>query len=757
MFKFICAVVALLICVASPAWSQVYRIDDVTVDGNRRVEKEAILPLLSVKPGQKVTSEQIDRDIQAIYKLGRFEDISAEIIDQNGAKILVYHLKERPLVRKVLFEGNDEFDDAKLENLVALKTPDIYEPRVVDESVKAMKKEYFKEGFYGIEIEPEVQINDRAEAVVTFKIKEGDKVLVDNILFDGNEVIPDSKLRKIMETKERWWLSWLTGRGTFLEDVLQNDLELIADQYFNIGYLQVKVRKPVILISEDRKYVDIYIQIEEGDQFRVGKLDIAGDLIKPKADLLAELKTKPGDIFKRNVLRKDVLKLNDAYADQGYAYVNVAPLTQLDTERRLVDLKFDIEKGPLVRINRIHIAGNTKTRDKVIRREVQLAEGELFSSTKIKASRRRINNLGFFEEVEVSTNKTANEQLMDIDIQVKERPTGNFSIGAGYSSIDGLIAQGSVSQDNFLGLALKLNLSGSFGGRTTTYNVGLLDPHFLDTRFALGGDLFKTKYEYSEYDRASIGGDIKLGFQFGEDNSALFIYRYEQKDITNVDPAAAFEIQESLGRSTISSLSTKITRDRTDYRLDPTRGYLTEFSSELAGWGGSEQYAKLILQHRHFFPFKWETYFVIHGQIGYLGAIGGKTLPVDEKFFLGGLSSIRGFDWREVGPRVQLKDSTGTPIPGAYDYVGGDKEAFANFEYIFPLIKEVKFKGVVFFDIGNAWDANEDYFSGMRYSTGAGIRWTSPMGPLRLEWGYNLDPIDGEQQSRFDFTMGKYF
>jgi len=757
MLKYICAVVALLLGMTSPAFSQVYRIDDVAIEGNRRVEKEAILPLLSVKPGQKASSEQIDRDIQAIYRLGRFEDLSAEVVEQNGASVLVYHLIERPLGRKVLFDGNDEFDDAKLESLVTLKTPDIYEPRVVDKSVKAMKDEYFKEGFYGIEIEPEVQINDKAEAVVTFKIKEGDKVMVDHIIFDGNDILSDSKLRSTMETKERWWLSWLTGRGTFLEDVLQNDLELLADQYFNIGYLQVKVRKPVILISDDRKYVDIFIQIEEGDQFRVGTLDVSGDLLKPKEELLGQLVTKPGDVFKRHVLRQDVLTLNDTYADQGYAYVNVAPLTQLDTERRLVDLRFDIEKGTLVRINRIRISGNTKTRDKIIRREMKIAEGELFSSTKIKSSRQRINNLGFFEEVDVSTSKTRDEQLMDIDINVKERPTGSFSVGAGYSSVDGLIAQGSVSQGNFLGLALNLNLAGSFGGKSTTYNIGLLDPHFLDTRFALGVDLYKTDREYSDYDQATIGGDLKLGFPLGEYNRAFFIYRYEQKDITDVDPNADFEIQESAGRSTLSSISGTLTRDLTNNRQDPTRGYVSEAAAEFAGFGGSEQFAKFILDHRHFLPFKWGTYFSVHGEIGYLMEVGGEPLPIDEKFYLGGISTLRGFEARKVGPRVPVTDENGDVIPGGYNYVGGDKEAYANFEYIIPLVKEVGLKGVPFFDIGNAWDTDEDYFSDFRYSTGFEIRWASPMGPLRLSWGYNLDPRDGEETSRFDFSMGKFF
>ncbi len=749
--------VLFMVCCALPAWSATYRIDDVVVKGAQRVELDSILPLLSVKPGTTVTPEQIDADIRAIYGLGRFEDIAAEIEVQDGANVLVYRLKERPLVRKITFEGNDEFDDSKLETIITLHIPDIYEPRVVEESVRAIRDEYVKEGYYGVEVVPEVKVNDRAEAEVVFRIKEGKKVLVNRIIFDGNTVFTDRELKKVMQTKERWFLSWLTGRGTFLEDVLKNDQLLIADAYFNAGYPQVKVKNPVIIISGDRKYLDIYIEIEEGDLFRVGKIEVSGDLLFPREELLRKISLKPGDVFSRKQLRQDIVRLTDLYADQGYAYVNVAPLSSMDAEKHLINLRFDIEKGERVRIHRIHISGNTKTRDKVIRREIRLAEGDLYSASKIKASRRNIKNLGFFDEVEVNTQKAAEEGMMDVDIQVKERPTGTFSVGAGYSSVDGLIAQGSVSQSNFLGLGLKLDLSGSFGGSTTLYNIGLLDPYFLDTRFAVGGDLYKTDREYADYDKATVGGDIKLGFTLGEDDRFFFVYRYEKKNITNVDPTAAIQIRDAIGTSVLSSFTATVTRDRTDYRLDPTKGYLAELSAEYAGLGGTQNFAKVIVDYRHYFPAFWKTYFMAHGQIGKVFEVGGEPIPLDEKFQLGGINSMRGFDVYEVGPRVQQVDANGKPIPGAYDFPGGDKEAFANFEYIFPLVPDIGMKGVVFVDVGNAWGEDETYFSKLRYSAGAGVRWMSPLGPLRLEWGRNLDPLEGEETSRFEFSMGRFY
>jgi len=753
-----------LLFVATLAHAQVYRIADVVVEGNRRVEQSAIIPLLSAKPGQVVSIETIDQDIKAIYKLGRFEDVLASVVDRNGVKTLVYQVDERPLVRKVEFTGNEKFDDTKLRGLITLKTPAIYEPRVIAESIRAIKAAYIEEGYHAIEVTEKRDVNDRYEATVTFAIEEGDKALVKEIRFVGNKVLSDRQLKKVMETKERWFLSWITGRGAYLKDVLANDLELIANEYFNAGYLQVKVKEPVVKLSDDKKNLTITIRIEEGDQFKVGDIDVKGDLLKPKAELLAMVTFKKGDIFARDVLRKNVFLLNDFYGNQGYAYVNISPLTRLDPEQRIVSLTFDIEKGPLVHIGKINISGNTKTRDKVIRREIEFAEGDLYNAASMKESRRLVNNLGFFETVDLLPRKTTDVSVMDIDVSIKERPTGNFTLGAGYSSVDGMIFQGSVNQDNFLGLALGLKLSGAFGGKSTTYNVGLTDPHFLDSKYTVGFDLYKTDREYTEYDKAATGGDFKLGFPLAKNNRAFFIYRYEQKEITNVDPNATLLITSQEGESVLSSVSASFTRDTTDYRLDPTSGYMSSLTGEFAGLGGTEYFSVLTLDHRHYFKSFGDTYFVVHGQIGQVFKIGDNEIPIDERFLLGGISTLRGFDSRTVGPRVQRIVNTVDPVSGVvlgtsktYDYIGGDKKAFLNLEYIFPVFKDIGLKGLVFFDVGNAWGEEQDFFSDLRYSAGTGFRWTSPMGPLRVEWGYNLDPIDGEEDSRLEFSIGRFF
>jgi len=400
----------------------------------------------------------------------------------------------------------------------------------------------------------------------------------------------------------------------------------------------------------------------------------------------------------------------------------------------------------------------------VIRREMKLAEGDLLSISKIKRSRQRINNLGYFEEVDVTQEKLDDPGLIDLGVKVKEGPTGNFTAGAGYSSVDGLIGQLSVQEKNFLGRGLTLNLSGAFGEKSTTYNIGVTDPYFLDTNLTLGGDVYKTEREYTEYSKKTLGGDVKLGFPTSEYSRAYFIYRYEEKEIFDVDDAASLTIKSQEGDSTLSSIYASWTYDKTDFRLDPSEGYVSTVSGEFAGIGGTENFAKYIADYRHFWPLFWGTVFSVHGQAGYVHEVGGEAIPIDERFYLGGIRTLRGFKSRSVGPRIAINSNTLDPVTGDvtvattdYEQIGGVKQAFANLEYTFPLVEEAKLKGVLFYDIGNAWSEDEEMFSSRRHSAGGGIRWLSPMGPLRLEWGWNLDKREDEDNMRFEFTIGRFY
>jgi len=744
---------SLLICLslAFPAWAaQDFLLNDIVIEGNKRVQAVDVLNSMAIKPGQTVTPADIDAAMADVYSMERFSDIASEITTDSGVTVLTLKVVERPLVRNIRFEGNDELTADKLREVITVRVPDIYDPFEVSKSVEMIKAEYIKEGYYAAEITADSHVSENNETLVTFRIKEGVIVRIKDIRFEGNAVFDDADLQGAMDTQKKWMFSWITGRGNYNEPLLMQDLDRIADLYFNEGYVRVKVREPVISLVDDGKLMLLLIHIDEGPQYKISQIDAQGDLIQEKEELLALLGFTPGDVFSRAQLRSGVGVVTDVYADQGYAYANVSPLTRADDETRMIALMLDIEQGPQVSVERINITGNTKTRDKVVRREMKLVEGDLFNATNLKRSKARINNLGYFEAVDISTSAGSEESLMNVDVNVKERSTGTFSVGAGYSSVDGVVAQGSITQENFLGKGWKLNLAAALGSETTTYQLGLTDPYFLDTRWTLGADIFSTSREYDEYDRDSVGFAIKGGHPVGEYSRILVTYRFEDVDIYNVNPFSSYRADE--GTSLVSSITTVYSYNTTDNRIDPSSGLDASASWEIAGLGGDEKFSKYILDARQFMPWKWGTVFAAHGQVGHVHSLNSDDVPIDEKFYIGGIYSIRGFENREVGPR----DFWG-------DYIGGDTEAYFNFEFIFPLHEELNIKGVTFFDVGNAWSDDDftgedaDPFGSWRYSAGAGIRWLSPMGPMRFEYGYNLDARDYEDNGKFDFMIGRFF
>ncbi|MCK4509125.1 MAG: outer membrane protein assembly factor BamA, partial [Desulfuromonadales bacterium] len=572
MFK---RVLSLLICLslAFPSWAaQEFLLNDIVIEGTQRVQVVDVLNAMKIKPGQSVTPADIDAAMADVYRMERFSDIASEITVDTGVTVLTLKVEERPLVRNIRFEGNDELTTEKLREVITVRVPDIYDPFEVTKSIEMVKAEYIKEGYYAAEITADSHINDNNETLVTFRVKEGEIVRIKDIRFEGNTVFDDGDLQSAMDTQEKWMFSWITGRGNYNEPLLMQDLDRIADMYFNEGHVRVKVREPVISLVDGGKHMLLLINIDEGSQYTIGTVDAQGDLIQDKEELLTLLNIAPGEAFSRAKLRRGVGVVTDVYADQGYAYANVSPLTRADDETRTIALMLDIEQGPQVSVERINITGNTKTRDKVVRREMRLVEGDLFNATNLKRSKARINNLGFFEAVDISTSAGSDESLMNVDVNVKERSTGTFSIGAGYSSVDGVVGQGSVTQENFLGRGWKLNLAASLGSSSTTYQLGLTDPYFLDTRWTLGGEVYQTEREWSDFSRRSIGFAIKGGHPVGEYSRVLVTYRLENKDIYDVSYFASSTIKDQEGTSTSSSVTTTYSYNTVNNRQNPSSG-----------------------------------------------------------------------------------------------------------------------------------------------------------------------------------------
>jgi len=740
------------------------RISDIVITGNQSRETAAILPLLSSKVGDSFSPEKTNEDVKSIYRIGIFQDVKVESVKTDKGISLIYTVVEKPIVRAVSFTGNKEIASDKLRDAIDLKANTVFSSGLLAKSIKKIKTNYADEGYYLAEVDSSTAKSGTNGVRVTFSVKEGEKVLIKKISFEGNKVFSPRKLRKQMETKEKWFLSWITGSGTYKEEVLKNDVNRIADLYFNKGYINVKVGEPQVTLLPDKSGLLVTIGITEGDQFRTGSIDFKGDLLESKEVLQGKVKLKSGEIFSREVLRGDVFTLTDVYADKGYAFTNVSPLSKIDQDKKTVDITYDFEKGEKIYIERINISGNTKTRDKVIRREFKLAEGDLYNSTALKRTKQNLSNLGFFEEASIAPAKGSSSNKLNLNTEIKEKSTGQFSIGAGYSSSDGIIGQGSIQQSNFLGLGLKGTLSASLGGKTQLYNIGITDPYFLDTNWTLGFDVYRSERDYEDYSRRVTGGDIKAGYRLSDHLSTFWLYKYEVKNL--YDFSSAFLNNSTLLNETsgsIGSLYGSISLDKTDYRLDPTKGYTGTLSAEYAGLGGNQRFARFIGQSAFFYPLMWNTVLSLRGELGYMMRM-GKEIPIDEKFYLGGISTLRGYSSRTVSPTrtsfVPSTDAAGelTNVPSTV-FLGGIKEAVFNAEYVFPIIKEAGLKGVAFFDAGNSYGPGEQYFSKVLMSYGLGVRWYSPMGPLRLEYGIPVNPREGidSKSGKFEFSIGGFF
>lgn len=723
-------------------------IDRIVVTGNKRVDTEAITGRLTSKAGGEYSPDDVREDIRTLYGTGYFNDITASLADTAAGKVLTFHVVEMPFIKKIDFDGNKELKDEKLTEGMTLKENTVLDRVTLSQSTERIKQMYNEEGYYLAKVEPVVDSNG-LEASITFKIDEGPAVKVKRITFIGNEKFSDSKLRGLLNTKEKGFFSLVTSSGQFNEFYFQNDLSIIMSHYYDNGYIKADVLEHRVLLSQDKQWFYITIALSEGDQFRVGKLDVQGDLLEDRAKLIEKLDLTTGEVFNRSRLSKGIEAIAGIYGDKGYAYADIKPMTTVDDKTKTIDVTIDIRKNDLVYIERIDITGNVKTRDKVIRRELELGESDLFSSSELKKSRDNLKRLGFFEDVKILQSRGSAADKMKLDVDIKERPTGQVSLGFGYSSVDKLIGTASISQSNFMGTGIKLDLSGTISASSSKYVLGVTEPWLFDRPISAGFDIYNTDKEYPDFDIARKGFDIRLGFPITKRYTRGYLtYKLEDVNINNVLDTASSFIKEQAGETTESSVKAQVRRDTRNDAFFPSEGSVINASIELAGGflGGTSQFIKYEGDAVKFFTLPWDMVFSVHGALGYVQGYGGKKIPIYERYFLGGINSIRGFETRTVGP----KDSaTG-------DLIGGETMITANTELIFPIFAQAAVKGLVFFDVGNTYDGPID-FSDLRKGAGLGVRWFSPFGPLRLELGFNLDRREGEKSKQWDFTIGTIF
>lgn len=730
-------------------------IKQIDIQGNRKVETDAIRQRIQTRVGDPFSSERVREEVGQIFKMGFFDDVMVEAEDLEGGLRLIYVVKEKPSIRSIRIEGAEELNEEDIRDRIDVVAGTVFEPQAIGRNVDKIRAYYGEEGFYTAEVTGRTdQVSDR-ELDLIFAIKEGDKFFVRNIIFMGNEELSDGKISKAMATKERFFIP-LIRSGVLRQTDLEQDVERIKALYLNEGYLQAKVAEPEIKVDKEAKRLDIVIRIEEGPRFRLGKVEVVGSKIFTPEELLETLELPQQEFFNRDVLRKDLAAVTLKYSELGYVFADVVPVTRV-REEGIVDVSLEITEGVKAFVERIEIQGNTKTRDKVIRRYFELSEGDVYNGKLLQEARAALQGLGYFEGVDIKTSQGSAPDRLKLTIDVKEKPTGRIGLGGGFSTSGGLLGTVFLSEDNIFGTGKRIRLAGTLGTVTSSINFRYEDPFFLDSDFSMSVAIFDLFSNFTDYSQEQRGGEIVFGRRFFKYNYASLGYLYETVNITDVSDTAAQSIRDEQGESTTSAFNLGVGRAFADDPADPKTGYRVNLNARYAGGflGGTNDFYKFILEGRYFFP-------IIKAEeiTGTLGARGGYVLPfgdtsevpLQERFFLGGAKSYRGSEFRELGPV--------DPVTG--EKTGGNKFVLFTGEVGFPIpiLRElVKLSGAIFADFANNYGQDEDFDFSLESAFGVGLGVLTPFGPVRVDLAYNPDPNDrtGNKQILFHLNFGRQF
>ena len=719
------------------------KVAKVLITGNKRIEGDAIKKIIKTKPGDVYLAKSLSQDLKAVYSMGYFEDIRIEAEESPQGKVIIFKIKEKPTIRIIRFKGNKVYKDDEIKENLSIRTGSILNTFKVRGNIKLIEELYKEKSYHNVKVTYNIQQLENNQADLEFVIQEGGKVLIRHIIFEGNNAYAEKKLKKMMTVSEKGFFSWMTSSGDLNREDLEQDIAKLSAFYYNNGYIQARVGEPQIEYQGD--WIDITIKIDEGPRFKVGEVDITGDLVLSEEELKKKLKITKETYYNREVVRNDVLALTDLYSDEGYAYAEISPRIDKKIDELMVNITYVVTKRKQVYFENINIGGNTKTRDKVIRRELKVYEQELFSGKGLKRSVRNLYRLDYFEDIKVDTVKGSADDKMILKIDVTEKPTGTFSFGAGYSSVENVFGMASITQRNFLGRGQILSLDAELGGTTTLYRLNFTEPWLFDIPLSARFDLYDWDTDYDDYDKQSQGGGVKFSYPVFDFVRASVGYNYEVADIDNISELASESIKELEGKNTISSITTGLIYDSRNKIYNPTKGSRHSITVEYAGLGGDIAFTKYLAETGWYVPVFWDIVTFLHGETGYVHENSGGYLPDYERFYLGGLNSLRGYGWRDV----YVLDENG-------DEIGGDKYVQFNVEIMFPLLKKEGLVGLLFYDTGNVYNDNESIDLGdLRKTAGFGFRWYSPMGPIRLERGYIIDSEGSGGQ--WEFGMGGAF
>jgi outer membrane protein insertion porin family len=750
------------------------RIANIRIEGIQRIEPETVRSYLLLQPGDAWDAERVDRSLKALFATGLFADVK---LTRQG-DTLVVSVVENPIINRIAFEGNSKIADKDLNSEIQLRPRTVYTRTRVQNDVNRILQLYRRRGRFAATVEPKVIQLSENRVDLVFEINEGQSTGVRSINFVGNRNFSDSTLRGSIETKESRWYRFLSTSDTYDPDRLTYDRELLRKFYLSEGYADFRVISAVAELTPDRDGFVVTFTVEEGERYRFGKIDVNIGLKDLPKDLVLPLLTvQTEDWYSADAVERSIAALTDALGNRGYAFVEIKPQVTRNRDERTIDIVFDVREGPQVYVERIDINGNVRTLDKVIRREFRLVEGDAFNTGRMQRSKERIQNLGFFKKVEVNNTQGSAPDRTVINVEIEEQSTGELSLGIGFSTSDGPLADISVRERNFLGRGQDLRIGTVLSFRSQQVDLSFTEPYFLDRNIAAGIDLFEVKTSPTTnffsgvspvYQQFSYGGALRAGYQISENLRQTFKYTGRSDDITNVQSNASLFIQLQSGTHTTSSIGQVLLYDRRDNRLDPTAGYFASLGNDFAGVGFGVQYIRNKVNVGYYYPVAPEWVLSFTGEAGDIFGWGGQKVLLQDRFFVGG-DNLRGFAPAGVGPRDVVSG----------DALGGNKYYVGSVALTVPLglPKELGVTGRVFTDFGTLFSNDQKNFvltpaqlaanggiapqiadsAAVRASAGVGVSWKSPVGPIRLDVAMPIHKESFDKTQVFHVSFGTRF
>ena len=727
-------------------------ISEIRVEGTQRVEPETVRSYMLVQPGDPFDSDRIDRSLKSLFATGLFADVAL----RREGDTLIVRVVENPIINRIAFEGNHKLSDQTLDAEVQLKPRVVYTRTKVQSDVKRILDVYRRNGRFAASVDPKVIPLEQNRVDLVFEIDEGPVTGVRSITFVGNHEFSASRLREILQTKESRWYRFFSSDDNYDPDRLTYDRELLRKFYLAEGYADFRVVSAVAELAPARDGFFITFTIEEGERYRFGKIDVTNQIKDVKIDDLKPLVTvAQGDWYNADQVDKTIAALTEALGNRGYAFVDIQPRVKRNADNRTIDVTFEIKEGPRVYVERIDITGNVRTLDKVIRREFRLVEGDAFNTSRLQRSEQRIKNLGFFKKTDVTTNPGSSPDKTVIGVNVEEQSTGEFSVGAGFSTSEGVLGDISIRERNLLGRGQDLRIGTVIAQRQQQVDLSFTEPYFLERNLAAGFDLFEINQDnqlIGQFNQSTVGGSLRMGYQITEPLRQTLKYTLRQDTINNVQPTASRFIQEETGTRNTSAVGQVLLYDKRDNRLDPSAGYFGQLGVDVAGLGGDVRYVRTLLTGGYYYSVAPQWVLSLTGEGGYIHGI-EDTVRIEDRFFVGG-DNLRGFATGGIGPRDL---ATNDALGGNIYYVGTVSLGFPV-----GLPQELGITGRVFSDFGSLFNLDEkgdtiaDPHS-LRVSAGFGVSWASPLGPIKLDLAVPVKRESFDKKQFFRIGFGTRF